>query len=286
MALRADDKLNIAMLRTKVTEFERASSIPMNASTALASRLPVGSGAGGAYAAGQSDGQALVVESTQSMAATAAKKAAKKAAKAAKNKARLKNTECWAYVRGTCKADDSCARRHGGAAARDPNYKLDTPATAAYQSRNADNRGQPPGGSYYAGHFNMRQPAWYDRLQGSPAFGMHQGFQHSGAWMMTDNGPIDLSVTASTAPLMAKGQSSALVFDSATLASLSASLDLPSAALASPSAALASLSWTAFASPSAALASPSAAISVAVSDGVWSSAGHIGQLAMGCHSVL
>ena len=27
-------------------------------------------------------------------------------------------------------------------------------------------------------------------------------------------------------------------------------------------------------------------LSVAVSDGVWSSAGHIGQLAMGCHSVL
>ena len=52
------------------------------------------------YAAGQSNGQALIVESAQSVAAAAAKKAAKKAEKKAKRDAHMKNTECWGHVRG------------------------------------------------------------------------------------------------------------------------------------------------------------------------------------------
>ena len=78
------------------------------------------------------------------------------------------------------------------------NCKSNKPTTAAYQSRNADNRGQPPGGSYYAGHYsarhfnNMRQPAWYETPQGSPAVGMHQGFQHSGAWVVMNEAPTAL----------------------------------------------------------------------------------------------
>ena len=176
-ALRTDDDLDIATLSAKVTEFERASSIPMNSSTALASQVPLSGDTNGAYVAGSGD-----------QASRGQQSASDKVAKAAKKLAKLNKEECYWHVRGTCRRGDNCPRRHTGRAGRDPNYKKQTSATADYQRRNADNWCLPPGGSYYTGPFDQRQLvtprqlAWYDQPNGSPAQGGHQGFQHSGAW--------------------------------------------------------------------------------------------------------
>jgi hypothetical protein len=61
--LRTDEHLTLATLRAKVTEFERASSIPMNGAGPLtSSHLRNGDAAAGAYAAGLSAGQAMVAQ--------------------------------------------------------------------------------------------------------------------------------------------------------------------------------------------------------------------------------
>ena len=68
--LRTDEHLTLATLRAKVTEFERASAIPMNgAGTVTPSHLRNGDAAAGAYAAGLSAGQAMVAQPVQPAAA-------------------------------------------------------------------------------------------------------------------------------------------------------------------------------------------------------------------------
>ena len=198
--LRTDEHLTLATLRAKVTEFERASSIPMNGTgTLTSSHLRNGDAAAGAYAAGLSAGQAMVAQPGLQPAAAKPVKApkAKHKFKYATNhdrakhdpefKATLAGQECYNWVRGTCPHGNDCLRRHSGRPGRDPNYKKLTTATNDYQQRNADNRSRPPGGSYYAGrmpptpHFQpalspARQPAWYDQQREPPAAGMHHGF--------------------------------------------------------------------------------------------------------------